>query len=342
MTPSDGLIRVFLCAFLCMFCVSPPVEAKPAPESEKTCSFPLSPDAKRLIEPIDQRELVDDAKFLATLRLVLDDPKLDTGGKIDAFFLMLRKIGWDFTGTVRIFPHSNYLQTYTGMAATYLGYQHQLEFLGYDVFPILQQALTDYERNAVRSSYGLLLAALVNPKQTVGTIRSFSDASKIKSSEMPPIILHNLSLSVVLSRDFKLAEELGNLLQKIKIEEGQEDILCTLSIFHAKEIAAIVYSFLQEALKYKYDAAVETGILVMQKILPPDEFRTAYDKLVAGVEDPGRKKRLLELKQEGFDSLRKFGPGEGWVKTWDGVDLILYDDGIAIHYGPRFRDYKPK
>ena len=336
-------MRSFLpIALLLLLCMATPVPGKPTPDAEKIPSFPVSKAAAAIIDPLDRRELMEDATFLTTLRTVLGDRRLSAVDRTDAFYLMLRKVGWEFTGTVRIFPQRNYAQTFSGTASTYLSYQDRLVDLRYDPAPLLAIAAADCAKNVVRCSHALLLSTIVNPKASAPKLKPLIAVGVLERAEVPPIFLHNLSLAVVLSRDFSLASQLGSLLSHVDAEEGQEDILCAVGMFNAPEMPAAVRSFLQEALKSKFDAAVETGIFVLHRQLEGLAFEQAYSDLLDAPSAPESRTRLVELQQSNFASLTGFRERSGWVKIWDGFSVTMYDDGMVLTHGAKFRDFKPR
>jgi hypothetical protein len=50
---------------------------------------------------------------------------------------------------------------------------------------------------------------------------------------------------------------------------------------------------------------------------------------------------LIELQQNDFAPLRGTAEGRAWIKIWDGFTVKMYDDGMVVVYGGRFRDFKP-
>ena len=311
-----------------------------APEAEKVTSFPLSAAAIRRVEPLAARDLGDDAHFVATLLRILEEKDLESSEKVDAFYLMLRKIGWEFSGSVRLFPGSTYHQTFLGMASTYFGYQQRVEAASMDPAPFLALANTGCDENVVRCSHALLLATILDSKRSAESVRTLLDPGKIRASEVPDILLHNLALSVMLTRDFELARKLASLLRDTTSEEGQEDILCAMSIFDDAQLTASLKEFLREALTTKWDSAVEIGFVGLAHRLPEADFRAFYSQLTAGVSDPARRERLVAIEKDDFAPLFQSAPS-GWIKVWDGFSVSLFDDGMVLRYGSSFRAFKP-
>lgn len=316
--------------------------AEPVPAAERSSSFPLSRAAVERIEPIPAQKLLDDTTFVSTLAGVLNDPGLQPADKVDAFFLMLLKIGWEFTGTVRIPPGFDYFRTFNSMAGVYVRYQRALQARGLAA-AASGLAAGECGQNVVRCSHGLLLAAMVDPKTYRPIIRSYLAPDALQAAEVPAILLHNLSFAMVLGRDREAAMTLGRLLDSTESEESREDILCVLGTFAIPEADALVESFLRSAVRTKLDASVETGLAVLRQRLSPDAFAAFSRDLIAQVTSPESKARLQEMVRAGAA-----GPGASssadqmWLKIWDGFSVVAYDDGLVITHGARFRDFKPR
>jgi hypothetical protein len=317
-------------------------EAMPTPAERRIDSFTVTPAAASRIESIDSRELMDDARFVATLRRILEDPELLPIDQADAFYLMLRKIGWEFTGTVRVPPNRTYLETFDSMAVTYLGYQGQLGDLRIDPTALLSAPAFDCASNVVRCSNALVLSVLLDRKKSASTVRTLIDRDAIQNAEVPGILIHNLALAVVLSRDVELARSLAKLLPHVTVKESQEDILCAISYFQSPEIAATIKSFLLETLKTKFNSAVDTGILALKKRLTDAQFGAAYAELIEAAAKPEWKERLVNARKTNFTSFRSRTIPGGMMKVWADFDVTMYDDGMVFTHGKRFRAFLSK
>jgi hypothetical protein len=334
------MTTVVICSMLVAVCDTAVMTQSPAMKgSDKTPSFPIAQQATALIGPIDGRRLVDDRVFLSTLKGLVASSTFSGEDKADAFALMLRKIGWQFTGSVRIPNGYNYLRIYTGMASTFIGYQQYLSSSGLKSTDLLTVARGQCATHVVRCAHALLLAMLIDPTAGTPVVKSLIDMGQIRAAQVPPILLHHLSLAVVLTRDGRLATAFGALLNQVEWEENQEDILCMLAMFDTSGAVEMTKAFVQSALQTKLDEAVRTAFAVLRRRLTDQEFRAWYVQVSSTASDPARTAALNGLREGNFKSLDRFGPGSDWVKTWDDFSVTTYEDGMSLSYQGVFRDF---
>jgi hypothetical protein len=317
---------------------------KRTPDAERRASFSISEAAIARIESVDFSQLVDDSTFIATLRAVLTDQHLSSVEKTDAFYLMLRTIGWDFTGTLRTFPRRSYPETFNRMVMTYLSYHDALADLQFDPTELLALASRECDEHVVRCSHALLLGVIANRKASKPTLGLLLEVDAIRRAEVPPILLHHLSLATALSGDVTLAARLGELLSEMEGEEEQEDVLSAVGMFDAPQTASIVTTFLKQALKTEgtaADLAVDTALFVLRDRLEGPAFEQTYADLLELPPSPKWRAQLIELQQEGFAPFTGRDDCCGFTKYWDGFANTVYADGTVLAYGPRFRDFRP-
>jgi hypothetical protein len=311
-------------------------------KADKKSSYAVSAKAARLIEPIEARQLADDRSFLATLERVFAAPESSGADHADAFALMLRKIGLGFTGAARIPKGANYLRTFGGISSTFIRYQDQLSPLKLDATDLLKVAESQCATHVVRCSHALLLATLVDRTAATPVVDSFVDINRINAAEVPPILLHYLSLAAVLTRDSELTMSLGALIDQVRWEESQEDVLCAMSVFSVPAALQMTEAFATSALASRLNEAVKTALAVLRTRLPDDQFRERYARIVDTVTDRQRKASLLRISDDDFAPLDRFGEDKGSVKTWDGFTVTRYGDGMMLSYGTGFRDFISK
>ncbi|MDP3981681.1 MAG: hypothetical protein Q8Q33_09735 [Chlamydiota bacterium] len=325
------------------FYLTTSIHAGTIPQTEKDHAVKCSKRAIDSIIPIEAKELVDDIKFLQLLQRILQDKTFSESDKVDAFYLMLKKIGWSFTGGVRIPYNSSYFQVFMGQAKTYLLYQKALDSLQYNITGLLDISKKDIKENVVRASYALLLSAILDYQKTSETINYFIDAEKIQRVQVPSILLHNLAFSTILTRNYQVASKFGKLLDKIQSEEEREDILCTLGIFATEITIEQIKSFLKNRIDVGYDLSVETAIFALKARLSPLDFKNFYSEYLISTNSVFHK-RLEDLEKNGFNSslLADIPIGQTFYKTWDGFDIAIYDDGIVLSFKDQFSEYKEK
>lgn len=335
MRPLPDIFRTFSCAaVVCAAAGWTSALAASAPDSLPRHAYAIDPEVVEWAQPLDVRQLMRDEVFLDALRSVLANPDYAEADKADAFYLLLKKIRWNFSGAIQIPPDMDYPATFDGMARTFLDYQAQLRDLRYDVAPFLRIAAADHRENVVRASHALLLAGLLDRTAAAGALEPLLAPEEIQRSQVPDVWRHHLALTTVLARKPALAARFAESWNSTASEEGREDVLLVLGIYRdADRIRALLAADQDPA----HDLTLETGALVLRRCLPPDAFAEAFDGLLAA--NPVHAESLRSLKGGDFRSSTRT-PDAFW-KTWDGVDVVLYDDGIHLAYGEILGDFIP-
>lgn len=314
--------------------------SKNAPDEARIPSFEISEKATEIVSPLDRNFLSKDNLFLETLVNILRKKDLSEAEKTDAFYLMLKKIKWEFTGTVRLPPRYTYFRIFRGTASTFIMYQRSLQALKYNVNGMLDIVQGDCNNNVVRCSNALLLAAMLNPEASEKVVGKLINPAKLEESQVPPILVHHLSLAVVLCRKYRMAVELGDITLKIPSEESQEDILCALGMFNSRLTESKIKMFLNKAVNEKFDGAVQTGLLILFERLDNQEFEIFYSDLIDSAKDLELKHTLSEYNDAKIKEGALGGSkSKGWVKIWDGYNVVVYDDGLQITYGNEFSNF---
>jgi hypothetical protein len=328
-----------------LFAITPIMSiAAKAPIEIKQSSFVLSSEAQIFTEKYHANDLIDDSYFISTLDMILTSD-LNELSKVDAFMIILDKIGWLFNGTMKLFPERNYFETYTGTIATYLKYQKALEPLEYDINKLL--AITQPSSNAsvIQRANALLLATIVNRQASISQIYALCNSEVINSSDVPAIMLHSISMSVVLARDAQLAHRLLAIIPSISIEEGREDILCSAGIYSVPEIIDSIRKYVRNNYVSSFDCSIQTGLIIIQKRSLKDDFISFLEELSTIDHEKVRAKDISEFKSSNFRGPLESLPGERvYTKTWDNFNITFYDDGTLVTYGDfsHFRSFNKK
>ncbi len=331
------LILLVLAIFLYLTGTAYPEKA---PDKARIPSFTVSKKSAELISPLDRALLSQDNYFIKTLTSILENKDLSEADKVDAFYLMLKKIKWQFTGTFKLPPNYTYFKIFRGTASTFLMYQRSLQLRKYNVSGLIDIVRSDCNTNVVRCSNALLLSSMLNPEATGSVLGELIDPEKLAKSQVPPILVHHLSLAVVLSKKHLTAAELGDIAHKIPIEESQEDILCGLSMFNSELTQSKIKKFLYDVVNQKFDSSVETGLLILFESLDSQSFDSFYSGLIDSVKDSERKKTLTKYNYKKIKEASLGGTTpRGWTKLWDGYNVTVYDDGLYITYGSDFADF---
>lgn len=330
-----GLIAAILVGLL-----STPPRAAMAPPEVKESTYRLDQAAHALIDPMLPQQLGDDREFIRVLRDVLERPDFSTDARVDAFTLMLGKIGWLFNGTAPLPRGFSYPRMFQSQVGTFLGYQNALSSLGVDGTPLVavpqQQCATD----VIRCSSAILLCAIVARETLKPNLPQMLNAAWIRKSQVPSIALHALAQAAVLERDPATVPKLVTLLHSGFGEEEQEDLLSALAMYAVPESNAALKAFILGAAVKPYDQAMETALIVLRRREPPDQFAVFYDALL-GNSEGAMAKALSALQDREFqDGFSTSGRGM-WRKVWDGFSIVMYEDGMLVTKGDTFRAFEP-
>ncbi|MCK5707541.1 MAG: hypothetical protein KAI43_07785 [Candidatus Aureabacteria bacterium] len=292
--------------------------------------------SQNIVDKFPVNDLIKDAYFINRLKQIINSSVLNDDEKVDAFYLMLKKIKWSFSGIVIIPPRSNYFNTYKGFIGTYFYYQKELKKLNYNVSKMLFIAKKDYKTNVVHSSNALLLAALLDPKTTKKQIEVFLKYETIMNAQVPDILLHHVCLASVLTKDLKTVSQLANFLNKDLTEEGSEDVLCTMGIFTSKTFINRTIRFLKNFENMEHDLTAETAMVILRKRLDENDFQKIMAKLL---NTNIKLKKIYEaLRNNKFITIRKMDE-KNFYKSWDDFDIVIYEDGMLIKYKNKFADF---
>jgi hypothetical protein len=306
---------------------------KPAPESAKRWSFEIAPAARQMVGELDPQALLDDAFFLRQLARILGSP-IAPEAKVDAFVLLLDKIGWLFAGSVPVPAGRSYTEVFGGIAGTFFQYQEQLDQQTWDVAPFLIIADSQCGGHAVRCSNALLLAVLLDRDTARTAIDRAATPENLRSAQVEAVFLHGLALSTVLTRDAQTVLRLGGLLYETKLEEGREDIIAALAIYPSSESTAILRAFVRRDLPQRLDNATDNALDIVNQRSPAVEVEAWLLGLSQDLPTETRA-RLRERHAQGFAHRPEAGMGL-FRKTWDGFDVTIYDDGIRFEHPPGF------
>lgn len=315
-------------AALVWLLLSAPVLAEVAPPAAREPSFAIEPAAAARVSPIARERLMSDETFVKELRSLLSS-RLSPVEKVDAFSLMLEKIGWLFAGKVNLPPGFSYARLSAGQSSTFLLYQQRLTGLEYyapSLLPIAQQGCA---ANPVRCSNAILLAALLDRKACIPAVRAMLRDHPVAATGPPTIVLHGIARAVLLARDFELKSELAARLPEVGAEEEREEILIVISRFQGPDSWREIQSFVEKALGSGVDNAVQTGIAVLKDRLPAAEFEAWYEQLQSSA-SPEARSALATSAARGFDALSRADAPNGMTKVWDGFEVVVYDDGLQM------------
>jgi len=286
-----------------------------------------------MVGGLDRQALLNDAFFLAELTRVLDSP-LAAEAKVDAFVLLLDKIGWLFAGSVPVPARRSYTEMFGGISGTFFQYQEQLAQQTRDVAPFLTIANSQCNTHVIRCANALLLASLLDRDTARGAIDRAATPEKLQQAEVEAVFLHGLVLSAVLTRNADSVLRLGGLLYETKLEEGREDIIAALAIYPSPESTAILQAFVRRDLPQRFDNATDGALDVVRQRSGSDEMAAWLSDLSEN-QPPETRARLQQGETQEFAHRPNAGMGH-FRKIWDGFDVTVYDDGMQFEHAPGF------
>jgi quinoprotein glucose dehydrogenase len=309
--------------------------AKPE-KLDKKPSFAIEPAALAYVGKFDRMALFKDETFVRALKdLAASD--LSPAAKADAFALMLERIGWLFVGAARLFPGRGYAETQAMIVTTLVEYEQKMP-KGLEVRPLLELARTARNDHPLRSSNALLLATILNREAAKDAVRKAIDLKAIEAAQVPAIDLHNLSLAAALTADPKLVGELVALLPKIHSEESREDLIAITLNYRTDELRGQIEQFVRTQFPALFDNSVQTALIVLAHVGPPNHFRDFYKSLGDLNKDKKDIDLLRKFWDRGFrDRLQPDEQALSPLKIWDGFTLTLDNKGGWVTFGKSFR-----
>jgi hypothetical protein len=310
-----------------------------APPEARKATYLISDKAHAVIDPLDARTLAGDEAFIQTLKSVLKNPEFTEADRADAFFLMRMKFDWAFIGAVSIPPRFTYDRVFGMYLQTYRGY-HKALGDGHDVKGLLELARLPEPQHIVRASSALLLAAVLEPEATRGTVMTLCDPQLVAASAAPPIAIHHLALCAALCG---IGDEgftkLAALTSQFPFEESQEDILLALAYSGGARTRELIQQFAEQHAPKKFDLPVQLALTIVRSRQTPQEFQAWIQPLAAKAESEECKKSILDWAAAKPTPIGPPDPQGGWMKIWDGFEATIYDDGMRLRFGDKFSGF---
>lgn len=314
--------------------------------AESPYSFTLSPRAVAEVAALDAEQLVEDEFFLATLRRLLDDEGWTAAERVDAFYLMQRKIGMGFTGWADLPPRWGYGDVFWRRADIFDAYRAALSDLEIDGRAYVAVARDSYREHPVRMGNALLLTALLDRRATQGVLDILTDPHRLAGSPVPPIAVHYLALSAAVSGDRRRVAALGPLLAEVPFEESREDLIYALAYRTAgPEVLAVFEAHVAASAQRGFDLSTGAALTALHRQLDHDDYRQAHMRAMAASDDEAWRAAVNRFRdgpapRGGMGEPPGTPPGESvWLfKIWDGFLATVSDDGTVVRWGDGFFD----
>jgi hypothetical protein len=326
-------MRALAAAVAALVCGGTAAGATPAPDQAKRWSFEIAAEAHELVDGLDARTLLDDARFLEALEGVLRS-ELDPAAKVDAFVLLLHKVGWLFAGQFPVPEGRTYEQMANGVFMTFARYQDRLAGLESDVAPFLEISSRACGDHVIRCANALLLAALLDRRSTEPAVLRAISPERMKKAEVEAILLHGVALSAMLTRSTETILRLANLFATTSSEEGREDLVAAIAVLEAPGGISALRTFAETDVKTRMDNATSTAIDVVRRRIGAAAFQTWLARLSA-IAPAEVDAELARGRMGGFAVAASSGLGT-YRKIWDGFDVVIYDDGLQISHPSGF------
>ena len=308
-----------------------------APPEGRAPSFPIEAGAKTFVGRFTREELAKDEVFLGALK-ELAKSDLSPRAKADAFALLRERIGWLFTGALRLFPGCGYAQSQSMVFSTYFQYQLKMP-AGLEVGPLLDLAKADRGDHPLRSPNALLLAVILNRGAATAAVEKAIDPKAIAAAEVPAIDLHDLATASALTGDPKVVAKLVALLPETGSEESREDLISATVNYQNDGLRNAVEAFVRKSFPGLFDNSVRTALIALVHVSPPDHFRDFYKslgELARGEEDVDLLRKFWDSRFR--DRLQSDDPAKQSLKIWDGFTFKAEGgDGVWIAFGDTFR-----
>lgn len=337
--------KVILIIVLSMFC-STYFYAKNISETElkKIREYPQS--VVNRIDKYDAEDLLNDEYFLQTLVDELKSKGRKTEDKVYFFYLMMQKIGWAFCGGITVPFSYTYPDFSLIQSATLYDYYQNLSSLKIDSKPFFNLAFKNVDTKPILASYAFLLGSLLEPDATA--IYNVCEAAYKNNLFSSPtlfrsMLIHNIMLIspvIVFGTENRKPDEYSDflsLLQKIFDcreckEEEKEDIMIA-SIYDENYGSFITPKLLGGKNNSENFFILTSVILIKERLNSIELFKEFIDLWENHETEDWKKEIIKQIKDNDYAIVYYYLP-TGWLfsKSWDGVSLIIYDDGCCFKY----------
>lgn len=338
--------KSFVISFLCMFLATQFLYGRDFSEAEqkKIREYPQS--VVNRIEKHEAENLINDDYFLQVLTDELKNKNYKTEDKVYFFYLMMREIGWAFYGGITIpFPYTYPDFSLTQSAILY-DYYKVLSSLRIDSGPFFNIAFRNANKKPILASYAFLLGALLEPDASI--IYEFcAKAHKNGFFEKPTVfrtmLIHNMMLVspvIVFGCEEDSSDEYSNFLRLLQAifdecdckEEEKEDLV--ISAIYDDNYGSFITQRLIDEKDNSNNYFVLTSAILIKERLNSIELFMNYVSLWESYETENWKKNIItNIKNNDYMIVYHYIPsGHNFSKTWDGVSLILYDNGVQFKY----------
>ncbi len=302
------------------------LEAEVAPENHKQPSFELSKAAKNIINQYHLNELLSYQGSSNAIKNILNS-ELSEKEKVQAFVVLLDKVDLLFNGSVILAKNKSYFYTYKENIYIFMQFQNRLKNLNYKTDKIEIIASNSCNKDVVLCSNALLLATLLDANISKNTVMDMSNIKTINNAQRPSILLHNLTISAVLTHDSKPIEKLMLLLPDIKIEEGREDILCAAGVLKSPILLKGIQHFVKTEYLNLFDNSIYTAVNIIKRNMEPKIFSNFFNELKKEDKNKIRIEYLNAMEKNNF----KYPLKGSWAKIWDNFNITIYEDGLYIY-----------
>jgi hypothetical protein len=111
-TPAKLILLSFSIHLLLFFIAISPSYAVKAPKEIRRQAIQLSPEANDFMASLQIPQLAEDRYFGEMLLRMLSRQEFTEDQKVEVFYAMLKRIGWGFSGAVRIPAYFDYFQVF--------------------------------------------------------------------------------------------------------------------------------------------------------------------------------------------------------------------------------------
>ncbi|MEM1445777.1 MAG: hypothetical protein AAGF84_06975 [Planctomycetota bacterium] len=310
-------------------------------------SFEITAAALAKVGPLSGEDLLDDETFLDALRDVLRDEELTPTDRVDAFYLLHRKIGLHFSGFAALPPDMSYAEVFWQKAVIMSAYREALADLELSAEPFAAVALESFQGgHAVRLGSSVLLAALVDPPEAQKLIEILSDPNRLKRTAVPPIVAHYIAWSTCVAGNLTHAEALAGLIPVIPLEEVGEDFALTVGFRNpGPALLTMLEGFAVDSAAEGFDHSVCAVLTVLHRHLEADAYAETWQRVRDASKDAAWSTDAIDAFRDGPPPRGGMGEpppesgSDGWqYKLWDGFTLIAGDDSGTIQWGDAFFD----
>jgi hypothetical protein len=293
--------------------------------TEKEIAGPL----KALVSQANKEAYFNDDFFNEQLKKFMADKNLTEKDKVHLYYLMLRKIGYAFTGVEYIPPAIDYFAYHAGKVDVFNKTRVALKDLNYDISGLCAIVDSNRTKDIVLSSNAILLATILSPSKIIHKLENWTKPEVVNSSANPAIFHHYTCLAASIIQTPIILTRLQGCLATCKSQAMIEDVFC--AIYSRNNPVSIIKEFILKEHSEKNQLAILTALCALHLRVPEASFNQSVQELLKSAKEAWKVQLIQSVLEKKIPYNYTLSSKDHVVlKPWEGVQVTNYADGTFM------------